>query len=76
MTDHRDQERDRRLREEEEDDERRRDQERDRRLREEEEDESRREEVEKRFDDLKEAWRRHHPSEPEEGPVRRKKGGS
>jgi hypothetical protein len=54
----------------------RRDQERDRRLREEEADERRREEVEKRFDELKEAWRRHHPSEPEEGPVRRKKGGS
>jgi hypothetical protein len=54
----------------------RRDQERHRRLREEEDDERRREEVEKRFDELKEAWRRHHPSKPEEGPGRRKKGGS
>jgi hypothetical protein len=30
-------------------------------------DERRREDVERRFDDLKEAWRRHHPSEHEEG---------
>ena len=34
----------------------------------------RREERERRSDTLKEAWRRHHPSELEEGPVRRKKG--
>jgi hypothetical protein len=40
------------------------------------EEKRRREERERRSDDLKEAWRRHHPSEPEEGPVRRKKGGS
>jgi hypothetical protein len=30
-------------------------------------DERRREDVERRFDDLKEAWRRHHPSEHDEG---------
>jgi hypothetical protein len=30
-------------------------------------DERRREHVERRFDDLKESWRRNHPSEPEEG---------
>jgi len=40
------------------------------------EDKRRREERERRSDDLKEAWRQHHPSEPEEGPIRRKKGGS
>jgi hypothetical protein len=41
-----------------------------------EEEKRRREERERRSDDLKESWRRNHPSEPEEGPVRRKKGGS
>ena len=30
------------------------------------EEKRRREERERRFADLKEAWRRHHPSEPEE----------
>ena len=35
----------------------------------------RREERERRSDALKEAWRRNHPSEPEEGPGRLKKGG-
>jgi hypothetical protein len=34
--------------------------------REQEDDERRREDVERRFDDLKEAWRRNHPSEEEE----------
>jgi hypothetical protein len=43
--------------------------------REREADESRREDVEKRFDDLKEAWRRHHPSEREEGGQGRPKKG-
>jgi hypothetical protein len=51
MTDHRDDERERTRREREA----------------REGDERRREHVERRFDDLKEAWRRHHPSEPEEG---------
>ena len=37
-------------------------------------DERRREHVERRFDDLKEAWRRHHPSEQEEGKDRPKRG--
>jgi hypothetical protein len=41
-----------------------------------EEEKLRREERERRSDDLKEAWRRHHPREPEEGPGRRKKGRS
>jgi hypothetical protein len=54
----------------------RRDNERERTRREQEGDERRREHVERRFDDLKEAWRRNHPSEPEEGPGRPKKGGS
>jgi hypothetical protein len=35
----------------------------------------RREERERRSDALKEAWRRNHPSEPEEGPGQLKKGG-
>jgi hypothetical protein len=51
MTDHRDDERERTRREREA----------------REGDERRREHVERKFDDLKEAWRRHHPSEPEEG---------
>jgi hypothetical protein len=71
VTDRRDEEHER-MRREREARERRQEQKR----REQEADESRREDVEKRFDDLKEAWRRHHPSEPEEGPGRRKKGGS
>ena len=48
----------------------RRDEERERTRREREAregDERRREHVERRFDDLKEAWRRNHPSEAEEG---------
>jgi hypothetical protein len=53
----------------------RRDDERERMRREREADESRREDVEKRFDDLKEAWRRHHPSEREEGGQGRPKKG-
>ena len=44
----------------------RRDNERERTRREQEGDERRREHVERRFDDLKEAWRRHHPSEEED----------
>jgi hypothetical protein len=40
------------------------------------EEKRRREDRERRSDDLKEAWRRHHPSEPEEGPGRPKKGRS
>ncbi len=32
-----------------------------------EDDERRREDKERRSDDLKEAWRRHHPSEQDEG---------
>ena len=48
----------------------RRDEERERPDREE---KRRREERERRSDDLKEAWRRHHPSEPEEGPGQPKK---
>ena len=35
--------------------------------REQEDDERRREGVERRFDNLNEAWRRHHPSEHDEG---------
>jgi hypothetical protein len=53
----------------------RRDEEHKRMRREQEADESRREDVEKRFDDLKEAWRRHHPSEREEGGQGRPKKG-
>ena len=53
----------------------RRDEEHKRMRREREADESRREDVEKRFDDLKEAWRRHHPSEREEGGEERPKKG-
>jgi hypothetical protein len=45
----------------------RRDEERESTRREQEGDERRREHVERRFDDLKEAWRRHHPSEHDEG---------
>jgi hypothetical protein len=45
----------------------RRDDERERTRREQEGDERRREHVERRFDDLKESWRRNHPSEPGEG---------
>jgi hypothetical protein len=41
-----------------------------------EEEKRRREERDRRSDDLKEAWRRHHPREPEEGPGRPKKEGS
>jgi hypothetical protein len=41
--------------------------ERERTRREQEGDERRREHVERRFDDLEEAWRRHHPSEHDEG---------
>ncbi len=43
-----------------------RDRERRKRKQAEEADEVRREDKEKRSDDLKEAWRRHHPSEQEE----------
>ena len=50
MTDRRDEERERTRREQ----------------REQEGDERRRDHVERRFDDLKEAWRRHHPSEEED----------
>ena len=35
--------------------------------REQEGDERRREDVERRFDDLEDAWRRHHPSKHDEG---------
>jgi len=38
-------------------------------------DERRREHVERRFDDLKESWRRNHPSEPEEGGTGRPRKG-
>jgi hypothetical protein len=61
MTDRRDEEH-KRMRREREARESRREQKR----REQEADESRREDVEKRFDDLKEAWRRHHPSEEQD----------
>ena len=47
----------------------RRDEERDRRERE--DAERRREEDERRSDELREAWRRNHPSRPEEGDRRR-----
>jgi hypothetical protein len=70
MTDRRDEEH-KRMRREREARERRQEQKR----REQEADESRREDVEKRFDDLKEAWRRHHPSEREEGGEGRPKKG-
>jgi hypothetical protein len=53
----------------------RRDEDHKRRRREREADERRREDVEKRFDDLKEAWRRHHPSEREQGGQGRPKKG-
>src|SRR5215208_6101062 len=65
MTDRRDEEH-KRMRREREARERRQEQEAD---------ESRREDVEKRFDDLKEAWRRHHPSEHDEGGQGRPKKG-
>ena len=45
----------------------RRDEERERTRREREGDELRQDESERRSDELKEAWRRHHPIEPEEG---------
>jgi hypothetical protein len=51
----------------------RRDEERDRR--ESEDAERRREEDERRSDELKEAWRRNHPSTPEEDEGRRPKKG-
>jgi hypothetical protein len=51
----------------------RRDEERDRRERE--GAERRREEDERRSDELREAWRRNHPSRPEEGDERRPKKG-
>ncbi len=51
----------------------RRDEERDARGRE--EVERRREEDERRSDELKEAWRRNHPSRPEEGGERRPRRG-
>jgi len=70
MTDRRDEEH-KRMRREREARERRQEQKR----REQEADESRREDVEKRFDDLKEAWRRHHPSEREGGGQGRPKKG-
>jgi hypothetical protein len=44
----------------------RRDEERERTRREQEGDERRREHVERRFDDLKESWRRNHPREEED----------
>jgi hypothetical protein len=45
----------------------RRHEERERTRREREGDELRQDESERRSDELKEAWRRHHPIEPEEG---------
>jgi len=45
----------------------RRDEERERRRRQQEDDVQRQEDSEQRYDELREAWRRNHPSEPEEG---------
>lgn len=53
----------------------RRDEERERVRREREGDVRRQEESERRSDELKEAWRRHHPSEQEEGGKGRPKRG-
>jgi hypothetical protein len=53
----------------------RRDEERERTRREREGDELRQDESERRSDELKEAWRRHHPIEPEEGGEGRPKRG-
>ena len=50
-----------------------RDEERERASRE--DDEKRREDKERRSDELKESWRRNHPSEEEEGKGRPGKGG-
>jgi hypothetical protein len=51
----------------------RRHEERERTRREREGDELRQDESERRSDELKEAWRRHHPIEPEEGGEGRQK---
>jgi hypothetical protein len=53
----------------------RRDEERERTRREREGDELRQDESERRSNELKEAWRRHHPIEPEEGGEGRPKRG-
>jgi hypothetical protein len=53
----------------------RRDEDRERTRREQEDDVRRQEDRERRFEELREAWRRHHPSEPEEGGKDRPKKG-
>ena len=52
----------------------RRDEERERKRREQDGDVQRQEDSERRFDELREAWRRNHPSEEEGGKGRPKKG--
>ena len=54
---------------------RRDDEERERTRREQEDDVRRQEDSERRFDELQEAWRRNHPSKPEEGGGDRPKKG-
>jgi hypothetical protein len=53
----------------------RRDEERERTRREREDDVHRQEDSDRRFEELREAWRRNHPSEPEKGGEGRPKKG-